>query len=184
VICGSAAPEPARHVWRHRRDLNPRPPARQAGTLSSEIRRRTGTGMARLAGFEPAHTRITWSLRQVTLRLETRFPSEPSSDPVGASATMLAHVISNPPPLLTAPFVTSFWVCTFPVVRQTLCTGTPGRIRTLGLAGRNRALWLPLSYRGIVGLAGRIRTCGLLVPNEARFRLRYSEMDTGVPGRS
>jgi hypothetical protein len=29
----------AHRYWRHRRDLNPRPPARQAGTLSSELRR-------------------------------------------------------------------------------------------------------------------------------------------------
>ena len=34
----------------------------------------------------------------------------------------------------------------------------------------------PLSYRGIHGLAGRIRTCVLVVPNDARGRLRYGEM--------
>lgn len=47
-------------------------------------------------------------------------------------------------------------------------TGTPGGIRTLDLAGRSRALYGPLSYRGIGGLAGRIRTCDLMVPNHAR----------------
>jgi hypothetical protein len=33
--------------------------------------------------------------------------------------------------------------------------GTPGGIRTFGLAVRSRALLAPLSYRGIAGLAGR-----------------------------
>jgi hypothetical protein len=47
--------------------------------------------------------------------------------------------------------------------------GTPGGFQTLVLAGRSRALSVPLSYRGIVGLAGRIRTCGLVVPNHARW---------------
>ena len=101
--------------------------------------------LARPTGLEPEPADCPGITPGPRCDWKTRFPSEPSSDPVGASATLLAHVLSNPPPLLTAPFAKSFWVCTFPVVRQALCSGCPDRGRTCS-PRLNRAPLYRLSY--------------------------------------
>lgn len=68
-----------------------------------------------------------------------------------------------------------------PHIRRVLCqlsyarilNGGPAVTRTPSISINSRTL-CPLSYRSVNGRGGRNRTSDLLVPNQARFRLRYT----------
>src|SRR5215510_11613476 len=115
--------------------------------------------MARLTGLEPEPTDYP-GITPGRAALGNALPFRTVIGPCRCIRNHARPRVCKSASALNGTLRQSFWVCTFPVVRQALALGCPGRLRTCNLR-LNRAPLSRLSYWTRDCWRGRCRQTGL-----------------------